>query len=384
MNLHKTVELARKFLLGLGVGMGIVILLFIFFQFGMFIRNTYFPPEIEPPTQLYGQLPSISFPQSTVTGTFSYTINTLTGTLPQFTDRLTVFPIEQPEPNLLNITKARDKAAQLDFTTLEGDPLPEIKTNEETYTWNQQDFLQRTLTMNVISFNFTYDTQYLSPDAPLGYPIRDELDTVNTVSNFLQTISLTPVDLDIQKTLTPNEEQKFTTKPQLFFIENGELVQTNLLANARVVRVDLYQQDIAYSLDIGKINSQGEKVVEQIQLPIVYPYPPYSTMSFWVASNNNKDAVVAANFSHQQIIRDISEPATYPIKTATEAFEELQAGKAYIAAFHGNTTSIAINTIYLAYYLGETPQQYLMPIIVFEGDNGFFAYVSAIKNEWIQ
>jgi len=32
----------------------------------------------------------------------------------------------------------------------------------------------------------------------------------------------------------------------------------------------------------------------------------------------------------------------------------------------------------------KTPVGYLMPIYVFEGDGGFYGYVSAIEDEWLE
>ena len=87
--------------------------------------------------------------------------------------------------------------------------------------------------------------------------------------------------------------------------------------------------------------------------------------------------VVEANFIHQ-IPSD--EYSTYPIKTSNLAFEELKKNKAYIASSPQNG-KISIKNITLGYYIGEKEQDYLVPIIVFEG-NGFEAFVSAVTDEW--
>lgn len=119
-------------------------------------------------------------------------------------------------------------------------------------------------------------------------------------------------------------------------------------------------------------------------IPVLYSHPPYSTMNFWVASGEQSLEVVEANFSHKTPIFSNEDTATYYIKTSREAFDELKNSKAYIASYAGSKTNVVINNIYLAYYLDETTQEYLMPIIVFEGDNGFSAYISAIKTESVK
>jgi hypothetical protein len=34
--------------------------------------------------------------------------------------------------------------------------------------------------------------------------------------------------------------------------------------------------------------------------------------------------------------------------------------------------------------MGEDEQSYMMPIFVFEGDKGFFGYVSAVQNDLVE
>jgi hypothetical protein len=46
--------------------------------------------------------------------------------------------------------------------------------------------------------------------------------------------------------------------------------------------------------------------------------------------------------------------------------------------------TVTIRRIYLGYYDSLTPQEFLMPIVVFEGDGGFLGYVQAVTNEWLQ
>ena len=85
-------------------------------------------------------------------------------------------------------------------------------------------------------------------------------------------------------------------------------------------------------------------------------------------------------FSHQVVSQ---ENTTYPIKNVSQAFDLLKKNKAYIAGYFGTQTEIRIKDIYLAYYLGEEKQQYLMPVYVFSGKDGFTAYVPAVSDTWM-
>ena len=92
-----------------------------------------------------------------------------------------------------------------------------------------------------------------------------------------------------------------------------------------------------------------------MQVPILYPHPPYSTMNFLIASGSqNQIEVVEAHFVHKDIqIPTDTTIATYPIITAQEAFDELKSGKGYIAAFNRPDTNILINND-KAYLLSST------------------------------
>ena len=73
------------------------------------------------------------------------------------------------------------------------------------------------------------------------------------------------------------------------------------------------------------------------------------------------------------------------MKPSSTAWEELQAGRGFIARYPTNgAISIVVRQVYLGYYDSFDPQMYLQPVFVFEGDNGFLAYVPAVIPEWIE
>ena len=171
--------------------------------------------------------------------------------------------------------------------------------------------------------------------------------------SFFSTISFFPEDLDDNK----------TTTTLLTVTEGGLITQATSFSKANVIRVDFFQKDIH-------------------RIPMFYPHPPESTMNAFIASDALNKEIVQAHFFHQEIIDDLS--VTYPIKTSTQAFEELKNGNAYIASYFGTEEKMSINNVYIGYYAPDTESKYVLPIIVFEGNNGFFAYVSAVKDEWME
>lgn len=386
MTLHETTEAIKKASIGSAIGIGAIIVLVILFRIGALVKNVLYPPKIEPPNVLYNTLTPIRFPQNATTSRLTYTINTESGGLPDFPDRLNIYPIIQPQPNFNNLGKAKADVANLGFSDQNGNPIPEVAIGNALYRWDEQVDYRRRMAMNIISFNFDMTSSYISQLAVLqAQNLSDQNSAIQTAKSLLDTIALFPDDIDLTKTQTPNPAVNYITYPQLFSIKNSTLVPASSLIQAQVIRVDFFQKDLSYDLDTGVTGENNVIKTVKMQLPIVYPHPPNSTMNFLVASGpQNQPVVVEAHFIHKEIQIPSDTLATYPIKTAQIAFDELKNGEGYIASFHGADTNILINNVYLAYYMGAGPQNYLMPIIVFEGDKGFFGYVSAVSNEWVK
>jgi hypothetical protein len=387
MTLHTTVELMKKAIIWGGIGLGGIIVLVIFFQIGVFFKNMLFPPKIEAPSRLYQAIPALEFPKSATTNNLTYTLNTLSGDFPEFPDRLRVYPIFQPEPNFLNLNKAKQKVTALGFTNQAGNPSQEVPLGNANYEWSKATNPYEKIQFNIVNFDFILTSRYLSYLPVLNAQnLSDENSAIETAQTFLTNIALLPDDIDVEKTKNPPKDTDYLTKPQLFSIRNGSMVPTTSLSKSQVIRVDLYQKDIEYTMSTGKPNATGGFETVDIKLPILYPHPPYSTMNFFIGSGVGDAQVYASNFVHKKITlpAELDPEATYDIKTPKEAFDELKNGGGYIATDPGTQTEILINNIYLAYYMGEGEQQYLMPIIVFQGENDFFAYVSAVKNDLIK
>lgn len=383
MTLHDTSMLLKKAGIGSTVGISVVVLIVVLVRVGIGIKNSYYPPTKDPPTQTYGALSPLQFPESIVNNNFTYTIETITGKLPDnLPDRLSVFPITESLPNFLNLDIARKKVASLGFISENGrTALPETQLTNPYYEWNEPAGFKRKMKMNINSFDFEMTSDFLSSvTVTSGKFISDERGAVEIAKNFLSDGGFMPNDLDLKKTTNPDNSGNYFTFPRLYSIQTGPqgntLVEAVKLSEAQVIRVDFYQKDVEYDMKIGL--TEGKKQKTHIKLPIVYPRPPFSIMSFWVASGQNDAMVAQAFFTHKNI--DFNSPdATYGIKNVNEAFAQLKDGKAYIARYWGNNNNILITDVYLAYYLTEDTADYLLPIYIFEGKNGFIAYLSALS-----
>lgn len=349
LTLHDATEHAKSLVKWGIISIVAIVLLIFIYNIGTGIKEYFYPTPPPPPTVSFGKLPEISLPELPIAKSFTYLINTVTGALPSFPDRIDVYKIRASEPSLLNLKRARDRISSTGFTS-SGTAL----TNT-LYQWKDsgRNSLSRNLLLDIQSFDFTLNSDFLTnSDVKTGKNIPDESGAKDLAQTFLSNLSSFPDDIDVEKTTT-----------KLLSIKNFSVIPATSLSNAQLIRVDFFQKNIN-------------------KLPIYYPNPPYSTMNVFVAGGNSQGQVAEAHFSHRLI--DTSSSATYPIKTAKEAFDELSKGNAYITSSFDAGSKISIKNVSLGYYLGQKDQAYLMPIIVFQGSNEFYAYVLAIKDQWIQ
>lgn len=380
MTLHDTAILVKKAGIGSIVGIISILVIVILVRVSITVWESLHPQKKYPPTQAFGPLPPLKFPPSVVSNNFTYTLHTLSGDLPTtFPDRLSVFPILQSAPNFLNLDIVKRKVGSLSFVTELGEEIPENKLNDPYYEWYEPGGFKRHIIFNINSFDFKMTSNYLASLGVLsGRFITNEQDAISVTRSFLRSAGPMPDDVDLEKTSTKDNPVPYVTYPRLYSIQSGSegniLVPAAKLSQTHVIRVDLYQKDVEYDLDTGV--REGKKL--KLKLPILYPQPPFSTMSFWVASGPDGAMVTQAFFTHKDINFNNAD-STYGIKTVEEVFAELKDGKAYIAAYGGgNDNNIIITDVYLAYYLAEDSEGYLMPIYVFEGKKGFFGYISAL------
>lgn len=333
-----------------GIVIGILTIFWLMFNLiHNYIQSRTPPP---PPTVTFGKLPLISFPQNFVTQPTTYTVDTITGQLPasgklpgQFPDRLGVYKLIKNTANLLALQNATAKVAQVNFKDTP------TALSQTLYQWVDQTPPYRKLTLDILTFNFSLSSSFLTdPDILSAHALSDQGSTIIAAQSFLTSIAGFADDIDSS-----------LTKTQLITIQNGTLIPATSFSTTQLVQVNFFQ-----------------KAVDN--LSVFYPQGNGSPMQFLVGSGTQDAQVVDAHYTHQTIGKD---SATYPIKTATQAFSDLQNGSAFIAMNSGNKQGVSIRQVSLGYYIGTEEQTYLLPIVVFSGD-GFLAYVPAITDQWTE
>ena len=347
LSLYKTTKLTKQLLKWAGISIIALLTIIFLFKGGTIIKEIISPTPPPPPTVSFGKLPSIEFPVSAIQPPISYSLDTVTGALPVFPDRVKVYKFSSPPSNLLALKRAEGILSKIGFQS------QPVFVADNVYQWTKQDNLYEKLVFDILTFNLQLSSDFIMNDQVLkAKNLPNEVEANQEIQSFLTEILALPTDLDQGK-----------TKTTFFSIKNSELIPTASLSTAQLIRIDLFQKDVD-------------------KLPIYYSNHPFSTMNFLVGSDSyGRGEIVKANLFHQNIS---NESATYPIKTAEEVLSLLKEGKAHIVSYNGDAKNISIKNIFLGYYMGETPQEYLTPIVIFEGDNGFTAYMPIIKDDWIK
>lgn len=307
------------------------------------IKNAIFTKE-ETPKAEFGKLPQIIFPQAEKK-VLKYSIDTISGFLPTLPNQAKVYKIISAKPSLTAFDRTKERISRIGFTA-QGS-----RISEDTYRWIDNDSFSQTIIVNIFSSDFTFRTSYLTmPDMNTFIDSKERDEAKGVAQSFLSEMSLFKEDIDFQK-----------TKTSMFNIENNILVPATSISNTRIVKVDFFQKDIG-------------------NLPIFYEKESTSNISLLVGKQAYDLKVIEADYSYKNISKEFS---TYPLKTPDQAFLELKQGDAYILSKPEGSNAISITGILPGYYIGKNNQDFMMPIFIFQGRNGFTAYVPAIQQGWI-
>lgn len=319
------------------------ILLRIFWSIFISVFLLIFPPKAVPPNHLFGKLPAVIFPATaTPSAKLTFQLQTIEGTVPAASASATVYFMPKTAPTLLGLNNAQSFASSFNF-----DPTP-VQESKNIYRFNDADFPLRRLRYDIVSNNFILryafeqdPTIFTEKNLPLS-----EAGTTEAV-NLLQSHNIYPDDLS------------GGTNNVSFLKLNGTiLVGTTSLSQADAERIDFFRKPIG-------------------DTPVFTPYPDQAPVSIiFSGSSEAKKRIIQFAYTFWPI--DYDTTATYGLKTSEQAWEELQNGGGYIARYPTMGTIAVIRNVYLAYYDSFDPQTYLQPMFVFDGDNGFRAYVPAV------
>lgn len=292
-------------------------------------RISQIPPVVEKPEMKFGILPKINFPASKVTSSnYAYSLDTVTGNLPEIPKFLKVYFIPQSSVTLLAPENSISLAKNLGFP--DG---PEAISNN-VYKFINENGGSMTIDLPTGNFHFQQSNveKIATNSAQANLPEQDKM--VTDFKNYLAINNLLVDDLKNGKSAVQynnkNAKDSTTAKVSLFPSNLDNLPIVTPLFNQGLVKADVISSETNH-----------------------YPNLNYI---YWTI--------------------DQTTSSTYPLKTAKEAFNELKSGNGFVSIASAQA-KISITSVYLAYLETEEYTPYLQPVFVFEGPD-FVGLVPAI------
>ena len=344
MSLTHTAYMSRNIIKYGGIGVVALVFLWMSITTGYKIYRAAHPVYVAP-TQRYGVIPAMVFPEKEkINKNFSFEF--ANDTTPQFNDQARVYVIYRSSSSILALENDKKTAIKFEFTN---EPT-EIKTG--VYEFKNSD-LNKTLTMNVLEGSFKLTYPYMTDQLllnPTEMPSKSE--AIEIASSYLGTGDKLTDDLK-------NGEKKVS----YWKIQEGLLIAANSQSEGNVARVDFYR---------SKLNN----------LEILSNNVGQASVSVLVSGSEVEDKEIL-EVDYKDLNVDSESYSTYPIKTVDDAVADLKSGN-YWPASDVTAAQVTIRNVYLAYFEPVTLTNYLQPVFVFEGDNNFVAYVSAISSKSVK
>lgn len=301
------------------------------------------PPPPPAPTVRYGKLPQLVFPPASDYEGTEFKLETIEGGLPQLDSQGRVYLVGINKSRLLTLDRIKEKARLLGFVN---DPVP---LDEQTYRFIHPQ-LPAELIANIISGGFSYrfdwttdSSIYSNTKVPTGNQAIAE------AKGWLQDLGLLPADLAAGE-----------GKVQYFTATGSAIVPAETFYDANFTRADLFRE----GKDDFRVMTAGGDT---------------SPVNVLISGLTTPKRVIQANYQHSVTLDN--DFATYPLKSVTQAWNELVSGQGYLAKRAGS--DVVVRKISFAYYESNDPQPFLQPIFVFEGDNGFIGYVQAVDSQFV-
>ncbi len=326
------------------------IILRIFFGILFALWLYFFPPKPPPPNHRFGKLPALVFPTPTATESaeLTFRLESIQGAVPAASQSATVYFMPKPQANLLAINRTQEFAKRLDLN-----PTP-IQQTKNIYRFDDTELVLRRLRYDIVSNNFILRYGF---EQDTGLFTDRNLPSAEAAlaetKNMLQTYGLYNEDL-----------ARGSAKLTFLKLVGDTLVTTTSLSQADSVRVDFFRRNIG-------------------QMRVLPPNPDEGSVSV-IFSGSRTPKKRTLQFAYTFWPIDYQTTGTYKLKTSAQAWLELQGGGGHIARRPTTGTMAVVRNVSLAYYDSYDPQMYLQPILVFEGDFGFMAYIPAVTPEWVE
>jgi hypothetical protein len=326
------------------------------------------PEAPPPPAAAFGKLPPIEFPKPRATTT-GYSLETPTGTLGKFPDRMKVYFAPVRKSSFLASDNAKKLALKMGFVS---EPVIETSTR---YRWSVDTPLPTVLSMDIVNGFFELKRSWqANPTIVTSKKFVSDEQSILDGKTFLTTAGLLAEDL------------RGLEKVTYLRAQGDQFVPTISLSEADFVRVDFFRATLVPPTLTPTPDPRSQPTVavykDENSYSFFTPDASEGLVSLVVSGSTKPDEkIIEVKYNYTPI--DYESESYYPIKTVEQAFEELKTNKGYIASFNGSG-QVVIRRVGLGYFDALTPHEYTMPVYVFTGDEGFVAYVSAVSEDVLE
>lgn len=338
-NLTATAQFSKKAFLVLMSILGLVLAGFLLITFSAPLRDSLFPSQ---PVAIaaFGKLPSVNLSEGVpAPAGVNYTMETVSGTLPNLPTIVNVFAIQPSLPSFGDLDRVKRLAVTAGFS----DPPVNNVGGKATFTNNTQG---TSLTIDTASGNFVLSSDYFNNQKVLSTNPQPENISINTARKFISNFNFVESDFPSKNVETIN-----------YKVDGNKLAEALSVASSNLIQVNFGRADLD-------------------EYPVISAN--FKNPNLWVLVSAG--GAVAANNSTQNISK--YKFSTYPLMGVSRAFDLLKAGKgAYNKELKG--TNFPIRSVKLGYLEGSLPQKYLEPVYIFNSDEGLLAYVGAVDETWV-
>ena len=205
---------------------GILLIILVLVRMLTSVKNTIFPNPSILPQAAFGKLPA-PFQNNSGEANLTFSVDTISGLLPNFQTVAKVYKIIPVKPDLLAVKKTQEKVRGAGFTK-EGTAI-----SDDSYQWVESN-PPKIITMNILTYEFVFLTPYLTTQSIQKFDNLNQVQmSIDNAGSFLSNMSLFPQDLDEKKTKTTN-----------YSILSNALVPATSISNTNIVRVDFFHKDI--------------------------------------------------------------------------------------------------------------------------------------------
>lgn len=300
-------------------------------------------PKIPEPTIGFGILPPISFPAQEARQ-LSYRLETVTGKLPTMPTQAEVLYMAPQRPNLLALERSQQNANTLGFKVQ-----PE-KVSDTTYRWVVPTPVPMSLTASIYDGRFIWKTDWSSnPNFLATKTLPSQSQAIKIVRDLVG-----KVEKDASDIIEGEAESSYLRS------FNGAFQPAISLADADFIQVDLFRKPYKDSYQFVTPKT-GQGIVRAI-----------------LSGNSRAGQILQVEYNY--FVIDYTKSETYPLRPISQAWQELQQGKGYIASIDSGITEVVVRNVTLGYFDSFEPQQYMQPVYVFSGDHNFVAYIQAVKD----